>query len=212
MIASPSIRVALLTCCSARNIFHVGDLYPASSFSSICSASFRIMVISSCSQPFHLSFFFKKFQAPLVIVHPRPGSMHVDRPSVVMILVPFTYSSHTKDDSCILMNPPFGISWSRNHVLPISRFNSCSGRSLGSLAAVDIDGASHKSRRVNADPSWMIGFLMMIGCLVQFCFFSFTDSHSLLHVSCRNVSICSSSSSEPFLLSSDIKSAMACAR
>ena len=196
MIVSPSIRVALLTCCSARNNLHVGDLYPASFFSSIRSVSFRIVVISSCSQPFDPSFFFKKFQAQPGIVHLRLGSMHVVRPSVVMILVLSTHSSHSKDDSWILMNLPFGISWSRNHVLLISRLNSCSGRSLGSLAAVDIDGASHrKCRCVKDDPSWMIGFLMIIGCLVEICFFSFTDAHSLLHASCRHVSICSNSSS-----------------
>ena len=41
-------------------------------------------------------------ETPLVIVHPRPGSRHVVRPSVVIILVSSTRSSHTCDESWIL--------------------------------------------------------------------------------------------------------------
>ena len=97
--ASASILVALLICCSARNTAHVGDLYPASSNSSVRFVSLRMIVISACSWPSHHSCFFKKFHPPLVIVHPRPGSRHVVRPSVVMIFVSSTRPSHTCDES-----------------------------------------------------------------------------------------------------------------
>jgi len=103
-----------LICCSARNTAHVGDLYPASSNSSVRFVSFRIVVISACSWPSQHSCFFRKFHPPLVTVHPRPVSRHVVRPSVVMILVSSTRSSHTCDESWILTKPPAGISWSRN--------------------------------------------------------------------------------------------------
>jgi hypothetical protein len=49
--ASPSILVALLICCSARNTAHVGDIYPTSSNSSFLLVSFRMVVISNCSWP-----------------------------------------------------------------------------------------------------------------------------------------------------------------
>ena len=94
-----------LICCSARNTAHVGDLYPASSNLSVRFVSFRIVLISACSWPSQHSCFFKKFHPPLVIAHPRPGSRHVGRPSVVMILVSSTRSSHTCDESWILTNP-----------------------------------------------------------------------------------------------------------
>ena len=97
--ASPSILVALLICCSAHSTAHVGDLYPASSNSSVRFVSFRIVVISACSWPSQHSCFFRKFHLPLLILHPRPGSRHVVRPSVVMILVSSTRSSHTCDAS-----------------------------------------------------------------------------------------------------------------
>jgi len=97
--ASPSTLVALLICCSARNTAHVDDLYPASSNSSVRFVSFRVIVISACSWPSQPSCFFKKFHSPLVIVHPCPGSRHVVRPSVVMILVLSTRSSHSCDES-----------------------------------------------------------------------------------------------------------------
>ena len=49
--ASPSIFVALLICCSARNTVHVGDLEPASSDSSVRLFPFWMVVISACSWP-----------------------------------------------------------------------------------------------------------------------------------------------------------------
>jgi len=141
--ASPSILATLLICCSARNTAHVGDLYPASSSSSVHFVSFRMIVISACSWPSQHSCFFKKFHPPLVIFHPRPGSRHVVRPSVVMILVSSTRSSHTCDESWILTKPPAGISWSRNQFFPITNGVSCSRSSPGSCADVGIEGASH---------------------------------------------------------------------
>jgi len=97
--ASPSILLALLICCSARNTAHVGDLYPAASNFSFRLVSFQIVAISACLWPSQPSCFFRKFHAPLVIVHPRPGSRHVVRPCVVMILVSSTRSSH----SCVVL-------------------------------------------------------------------------------------------------------------
>ena len=114
--ASPSILVALLICCSARNTAHVGDLYPASFNSSVRLISFRVVIISACSWPSQHFCFFCKFYPLLVIVHPRPGSRHVVRPSVVMILVSSTRCSHTCDESWILTKPPAGISCSRINV------------------------------------------------------------------------------------------------
>ena len=114
------ILVALLICCSARNTVHVGDLYPASFNSSVHFVSFRIVVISACSWPSQHSCFFRKFHPPLVIVHPRPGSRHVVRPSVVIILVSSTRSSHTCDESWILTKPPAGIFCSSNQFFPIA--------------------------------------------------------------------------------------------
>ena len=110
----PSILVALLIYCSARITAHIGDLYPASSNSSVRLVSFRIVAISACSwpRPSQHSRFFRKFHPPLVIVRPRPGSRHVVRPSVVMILISSNRSSHTCNESQILTNPPAGIfSW-----------------------------------------------------------------------------------------------------
>jgi len=107
--------VALLIYCSARNTAHVGDLYPASSSSSVCLVSCRIVAISTCSWPSQHFCFFRELHPLLVIVHPRPGSRHVVRPSVVMILLSATChksSSHTCDESRILTKPPAGISWS----------------------------------------------------------------------------------------------------
>ena len=92
MAASPSILVALLICCSARNTALVGDLYPASSqlFSSFC------LFPNSCNQRLLVAFptllLFQK-------VHHRPESRQVVRPSVVMNLVSFTRSSHAYDES-----------------------------------------------------------------------------------------------------------------
>jgi len=97
--ASPSILVALLICCSTRNTAHVGDLYRASSKSSVRLVSFQMVVISACSWPFHHSFLFRKFQSSLVIVHSRSGFRHVVKPSLVMILVSSTCLFHTCDES-----------------------------------------------------------------------------------------------------------------
>ena len=133
--AFPSILVALLVCYSACNS-HVGDLYLASSNSSVRFVSFRIVVISACSWPFPHSCFLRKFHPSLVIVHPRPWSRHVVRPSVVMIIVSSIHSSHTCDESWILTKPPARISWSRNQFFPITSGVSCSRRSPGSCADV----------------------------------------------------------------------------
>jgi len=131
--------VALLICCSARNTAHVGDLYPASSNSSVRFVSFRIIVISACSWPSQHSCVFRKFHPPLVIVHFRPGSRHVVRSSVVMILVSTTRSSHTCDESWILTKPPAEISWSRNQFFPITSKVSCSRRRPGLYADVAVN-------------------------------------------------------------------------
>jgi len=55
--ASPSILVALLIYCSACHTAHVGDLCPASSNCCVRLVSFRMVVISACSWPIHLSSF-----------------------------------------------------------------------------------------------------------------------------------------------------------
>jgi len=80
----------------------VGELYPVSSNSSVRLVSFQILAISACSWPSQHSCFFRKFHPLLAIVHHRPGSRHVVRPSVLMILVSSTRSSHTCDESKIL--------------------------------------------------------------------------------------------------------------
>ena len=59
IIASPSIFLALVIFCSSRSIHHVGDRFPASSFSSVRSVSSWMTVISSCSRSNHC--FRKKF-------------------------------------------------------------------------------------------------------------------------------------------------------
>jgi len=88
-------------------------LYLASSNSSVRLVSFRIAEIGTCSWSSQHSCFFRKFHPPQVIVHARPGSRHVVRPSVVMIIVSSTRSFHTYDKSKILMKPPAsaGILW-----------------------------------------------------------------------------------------------------
>jgi len=162
--ASPSILVALLICCSACNNAHIGDLYPAWSNSSVRFVSFRTVVISACSWPSQRSCFFRKFHPPLVIVHPRPGSRHVVRPFVVMILVSSTRSSHTCNESWTLTKPPAGISWSRKQFCPITSGVSCSRRGPGSYADVGIEGASHHMLlRMNSEPFLSIGLLTMSG-------------------------------------------------
>ena len=107
-IISPGVivKAIFIICCSARNTAHVGDLYPASSNSSVRFVSFRIVVISACSWPSQHCCFFRKFHPTLVIVQPRPGSRYTVRLSVVMILVSSTRSSHTCDESKILTKPP----------------------------------------------------------------------------------------------------------
>ena len=81
--------------------------------------SFRIVIISGCSWPSQHFCFFRKVHPLLVIVNPRPRSRHVVRPSVVMILVSSTRSSHTCDESWILMKPPAGICRSRNPLVKV---------------------------------------------------------------------------------------------
>ena len=142
-----------MICCSARNTAHGGDLYSASCNSSVRFVSFRIVVISACSWPSQHSCFFRKFNPPLVIIHPRPGFRHVVRPSVVIILVSSTRSFHTCDESWILTKPPAGICWSRNQFFPITSGVSCSRRRPGSYSAVGIEGASHRMLlRMNSEP------------------------------------------------------------
>ena len=53
--ASPSNLLALLVLCSGRSIDHVGDLYPASSFSSVLLVSSWMTVISFCPRSESLS-------------------------------------------------------------------------------------------------------------------------------------------------------------
>jgi len=53
----------------------------------------------------------------LAIVHPLCGSMHVVRPSVVLILVLPLRSSQSSDSARILTYPPFGISRSKNQFI-----------------------------------------------------------------------------------------------
>jgi len=129
------------------------------------------LFLKSCNQHLLVAFptllracFFRKFHPPLVIVHPCPGSRHVIRPSVVMILVSSTRSSHTCDESWILTKPPAGISWSRNQFFPITSGVSCSRRSPGSCADVGIEGASHcMLLRMNSEPFLSIGLLTTSG-------------------------------------------------
>jgi len=123
--------VALLICCSARNTSYVGDLYRASSSSSVRLVSFRIVAIGACSWPSQHSCLFKKFHSPIVILHACSGSRYVVRPSVVMILISSTRSSHTCDESKILTKPPAGIFWSRNQSFLISSGVSCFRRRRG---------------------------------------------------------------------------------
>jgi len=155
-----------LICCSALNTAHVGDLYPASSNSSVRFVSFQIVVISACSWPFQNSCFLRKLHPPLVIVHThtRPGFRHVVRPFVVMILVASARSPHTCDESWILTKPSAGISWSSNQFLFITRGISCSQRRPGSYAAVGIEGASHHMLlRMSSKPFLSIQLLTMSG-------------------------------------------------
>jgi len=106
MIISPSSFLALLIFCSARSIDHVGDLNPACCFSSLRLVSSGVNVISSCSLSNHR--FRQKSQLLLLIVHPLSGSMHVVRPSVVLILVLPRRFSKSNDSARILMYPPLG--------------------------------------------------------------------------------------------------------
>ena len=148
------------------NTAHVGILYPAFFNSSVRLVSFRIVAISTCSWPSQHSCFFGKFHPPLVILHPRPGSRHAIRPSVVMSLVSSTRPSNTYDESRILMKPPAGISWSRNQFFPITSGFSCPRRRPGSYADVGIEGASHRMLLcMNSEPFLSIGLLTTSGCV-----------------------------------------------
>jgi len=126
--ASPSSLLALLIFCSVCSIDHVRDLYPLSCFSSVHLVCSWMTVISFCSWSNHR--FRKKIQLLLVIVHPLCGSIHVVRPSVVLILVLPRRSSETSqcnDSARILTYPPFwydGMSWSKNQLMLISACTS----------------------------------------------------------------------------------------
>jgi len=76
--------------CLSFNFRGTIDLLQCSCVQLFCSFC---LFPNSCNQRF------RKFYPPLVIVHSRPGSRQVVRPSVVMILVSFTCSSHTCDES-----------------------------------------------------------------------------------------------------------------
>jgi len=159
-----SLKAASVRQKRSIRVRNVGDLYPASSNSFVCFVSFRIVVISACSWTSQHSCFFRKFHPPLVIVHPYPGSGHVVRPSVVMILVSSTRSSHTCDGSWILTKRPAGISWSRNQFFPITSGVSCSRRRPGSYAVVGIEGNSHRMLlRMNSETFLSIGLLTISG-------------------------------------------------
>ena len=152
----------------AGNTAHVGDLYQAADSSFLQPFCLFSLLLHSCNQrllvtgPSQHSCFFSNFCHPLEIVHPRPGSRHVLRPCVVMILVYSTRSSHTCDDSRILTKAPAGISWCRNQFFPITSGVSCSRRSPGSYAAVGIEGASHRMLlRMSSEPFLSIGLLTM---------------------------------------------------
>ena len=94
-----------------------------------------------------------------------PGdTRHVVRPSVVMILVSSTRSSHACDESWIPTKSPAGISWSRNQFFSIASGVSCSRRRPGLYADVGIEGASHRMLlRMNSAPFLSIGLLTMSG-------------------------------------------------
>ena len=67
MATSPSIFVALLIFCSARNTAYVCDLHPASSNVSVRLVSFRMdmdqLMVSAYSRPSHCSFIFREFNS-----------------------------------------------------------------------------------------------------------------------------------------------------
>jgi len=88
------------------------------------------MVISTCSRSNHR--FCKKIQLLLVIVNPLCGSMHVVRPSVVLIPVLPRRSSQGSESARNLTYPLFGLSQYKNQFMPISAGTSRSGRSRGS--------------------------------------------------------------------------------
>jgi len=181
--------VALLICCSTRYTAQVDDLYPASSNSSVRLVSLQMVTISAqaCSWPSQHSCFFRKFYPPLVIVHPRSGSRHVARPSVVISRVSFTCSFHTCEKSKILTKPTAGIFWSRNKSFPISSDVSCSRRRRGSYAVVGIEGASHRMLLcMNSENFTSIGLLTMSGWCVELCL---EGSIFLLYSKCSSVSV-----------------------
>jgi len=167
-------------------------------------------VISACSWPSQHSCFFRKFHPPLVIVHLRPGSRYVVRPSVVMILVSSARSSYTCDGSWILSKPPAGISWSRKQFFPVTSGISCSQRRPGSYAAIRIEDASHcMFLRIISESSLSIVLLTISGWCVEF----FLEGPiSLLHSLCSSVSVCPSSLLQHSRFSSKIKSVVASAK
>jgi len=147
--ASPSILVALLICCSARNTAHVSDLYPASSNSSVRFVSFRIVVISACSWPSQHFCFFRKFHPPLVMVRVQACSQTFHRDDSCFVHPLFAYLRRVLDSdetNC----------WNllvRNQFFPITSGVSCSQRSPGSCADIGIEGASHRMLlHMNSEP------------------------------------------------------------
>ena len=98
--------LALLIWCRARNPAHIGDLYPASSNSSICLVFFRNVVTSSCSRPSHHSFLYP----PLIVVHPCPGCANESNPQSWWFFVLSTRSSHNSHESWLLTKQPVRIS------------------------------------------------------------------------------------------------------
>jgi len=158
MIASPSSLLALLIFCSAHSIDRVGDLCPASSFSSVRLVSSWMTMISSCSRSNHR--FCKKFQLLLAIVHPLCSSMHVVRPSIVVILVLPRRSSQSSDSARILTYPPFGISRSKNQSMLIYACTSRSSRSRVLSTASSLEGVSHCIRRFTRAGQFLLNAIL----------------------------------------------------
>jgi len=147
-------------------------------------------VISSCSRSNHR--FRKKFQVLLAILHHLCGSMHVARPSVVFILVLPRYSSHSSDSTRILTYPPFGISRSKTHFMPIYACTSRSGRSRRSSTASGLKGASNCIRRFTRAGPFLLDAFPRCSGLVFNRLHCVLVSSSLLH---SKSSISSASSS-----------------
>jgi len=139
--------------------------------------------------------FRKKFQLLLAIVHPLCGSMHVVRPSIVLILVLPRRSSKSNDSARILTYPPFGydgMSWSRNQSLPIYAYTSRSGRRRDSSTANGLEGASHCIHRFTRAGPFLLKIFPRWSGLVFYRLHCILVSSPLLH---SKSSISSASSS-----------------